>query len=245
MTTASRTINLSHGPETLAAKYTLPPLPYGYDALEPYIDAKTMMLHHDHHHASYITKLNSTLEESSDLQDRSALWLLLNLGKTPLELRVSIRHNAGGHVNHSLFWRAMAPAGQGAPGPVGALAEALDRDFGGFEQFKQRFNEAGEQLFGSGWVWLAESRQDGGKLQICTTNGHGNPLLQGLFPILLNDVWEHAYYLNYEDRRRDYLHAWWSIVNWDEAMRRYERSSDQAAKRDWEDEGGMVQGLTK
>ncbi len=245
MTAASRTINLSHGPETLSAKHTLPPLPYDYDALEPYIDAKTMMLHHDQHHASYVIKLNSTLAGNPELQDRSALWLLLNLDKTPLELRVSIRHNAGGHVNHSLFWRAMSPAGRGSPAPVGALAEALDRDFGGLEQFKRSFNEAGEQLFGSGWVWLAESRQDGGRLQICTTNGHSNPLLQGHFPILLNDVWEHAYYLKYENRRRDYLHAWWSLVNWDEAMRRYDRASDQAAKRDWEDEGGMVQGLTK
>lgn len=238
-------MKINDDPKTVSGKHTIPPLPYDYDALEPHIDARTMMLHHDHHHASYVEKLNSALEERPELQGRSALWLLLNLAKTPLKLRVPIRQNAGGHVNHSLFWRAMSPAGQGAREPAGALAEALERDFGGLEQFKRSFTEAGEQLFGSGWVWLAESRQNGSKLKICTTNGHGNPLLRGHFPILLNDVWEHAYYLNYENRRRDYLHAWWSIVNWEEAMRRYERSSNQAAERDWEDEGGMAQSVTR
>jgi Fe-Mn family superoxide dismutase len=204
-----------------------------------------MLLHHDHHHASYVAKLNAALGENPELQGCSALWLLLNPGKVPLKLRTAIRHNAGGHVNHSLFWKAMSPAGHGAPAPAGALAAAIDRDFGSLEQFKQRFIEAGEKLFGSGWVWLAESRLDGGKLQICTTNGHGNPLLNGHFPILLNDVWEHAYYLNYQNRRGDYLRAWWSIVNWEEAARRFNRSSAQVAERDWEDEGGMVQSVTR
>ena len=241
MNAANRTMKIDHGPKAGSAKHTVPPLPYDYAAFEPYIDAKTMMLHHDQHHASYITMLNSALEESPELQGRSALWLLLNPGKMPRNIRSAIRHNAGGHVNHSLFWRAMSPAGQGAPAPAGALAKAINRDFGSVEQFKQRFVEAGEKLFGSGWVWLAESRLDGGKLQICTTNGHGNPFVNGHFPILLNDVWEHAYYLNYQNRRGDYLRAWWSIVNWEEAARRFDRESDQAAERDWEDEGGTIQ----
>jgi Fe-Mn family superoxide dismutase len=238
-------MKIDHGPKTRSSKHTVPPLPYGYAALELAIDAQTMLLHHDHHHASYVAKLNAALGENPELQGCSALWLLLNPGKVPLKLRTAIRHNAGGHVNHSLFWKAMSPAGHGAPAPAGALAAAIDRDFGSLEQFKQRFIEAGEKLFGSGWVWLAESRLDGGKLQICTTNGHGNPLLNGHFPILLNDVWEHAYYLNYQNRRGDYLRAWWSIVNWEEAARRFNRSSDQVAERDWEDEGGMVQSVTR
>lgn len=243
MTAASRAIKIDHGPKTLSAKHTVPPLPYDYAALEPVIDAQTMLLHRDHHHASYVKKLNSALEENPELQGRSALWLLLNPGKVPLKHRTVIRHNAGGHVNHSLFWKAMSPAGHGALAPAGALAAAINRDFGSFEQLKKRFIEAGEKLFGSGWVWLAESGPDGRKLQICTTSGHGNPLLNGRFPILLNDVWEHAYYLNYHNRRGDYLRAWWSIVNWEEAARRFDRS-DQAAERDWEDEGGTVQSVT-
>jgi Fe-Mn family superoxide dismutase len=221
------------------------PLPYDYDALELVIDAQTMMLHHDRHHASYVTNLNSALQRSPELQGRSALWLLLNPGKVPMKLRTLIRHNAGGHLNHSLFWKAMSPAGQGASAPAGALAAAIDRDFGSIDVFKQRFVEAGEKQFGSGWVWLAKSRLDGGKLQICTTNGHGNPLTSGRFPILLNDVWEHAYYLNYQNRRGDYLRAWWPIVNWEEAMRRFDRSSVNTAEREWEDEGGAIVSAAK
>lgn len=229
----------------LSSKHTLPPLPYGYHALEPYIDARTMELHHDHHHASYVAALNTALEAYPELQGRSALWLLLNLSKIPPLIRTSVRHNAGGHVNHSLFWRAMAPQTLGSQVPKGALADAINRDFGTYSRFEARFTEAGEQLFGSGWVWLTESRRDGGKLRIETTDGHDNPLLKGRLPILLNDVWEHAYYLNYESRRGEYLRAWWSIVNWEEAMRRYERGSDQSAERDWEDEGGLPQGVTR
>lgn len=240
MTSAIRASKNEHGTKTQSAKHTLPPMQYDYAALELVIDAQTMMLHHDHHHASYVKKLNLALEESPELQGRSALWLLLNPGKVPQKLRTAIRHNAGGHVNHSLFWKAMSPAGRGAATPTGALAAAIDRDFGSLEQFQQRFIEAGEKLFGSGWVWLATSRLEGGKLQICTTNGHGNPRTKGHFPILLNDVWEHAYYLNYQNRRGDYLRAWWSIVNWEEAARRFARSSILAAVRDWEYEGGLV-----
>lgn len=241
MTTAHRAIKIVHGTKIKSETHTVPPLPYDYAALEPVIDAQTMLLHHDHHHASYVAKLNSAIEEIPELQGRSPSWLLLNPGKVPRKLRTVIRHNAGGHLNHSMFWRAMSPAGHGAPGPAGALAAAINRDFGNFGQFRQQFVDAGANLFGSGWVWLALSRLDGGKLQICTTNGHGNPLLNECFPILLNDVWEHAYYLNYQNRRSDYLRAWWSVVNWERAARRFDRSSDRAAKRDWEDEGGTIQ----
>jgi Fe-Mn family superoxide dismutase len=219
------------------SKHLLPPLPYTHAALEPYIDARTMMLHHGKHHASYVEKLNTALQAFPDLQQKTALWLLLNLGKLPKDIRVAVRNNAGGHVNHSLFWQAMSPGGGGEP--TGALANAIKRDFGGLEKFKARFDEAGEKLFGSGWVWLARTRQDGGKLEVCTTSGHGNPLMQGHFPLLLNDVWEHAYYLKHENRRADYLKGWWPVVNWQEAARRYERS-DHSAEQRWEADGGHL-----
>jgi superoxide dismutase, Fe-Mn family len=148
-----------------------------------------------------------------------------------------VRNNAGGHVNHSMLWRAMSPGGGGEP--AGALADAIKRDFGGLEKFKGQFNEAGEKLFGSGWVWLARTQQDGGKLEVYTTPGHGNPLMQDHFPLLVNDVWEHAYYLKHENRRGDYLKGWWSIVDWKEAARRFE-VSDLSPERRWESEGGLV-----
>jgi superoxide dismutase, Fe-Mn family len=218
-------------------KHLLPPLPYEYGALEPHIDAHTMMLHHDKHHASYVANLNSALEDFPDLQERTASWLLLNLDEVPEKIRTAVRHNAGGHVNHSLFWRAMSPAGDGAP--TGLLADAIRRDFGGFEQLKTQFDAAGEKLFGSGWVWLARTRHDGGKLEVITTSGHDNPLLQGRFPLLVNDVWEHAYYLKHENRRADYLKGWWSVVNWEEAAIRFERP-DHRAEDNWENEGGAL-----
>ncbi len=208
-------------PASGGTKHTLPALPYDYVALEPYIDARTMTLHHDKHHAGYVANLNAALEKYPELHERTADWLLCNLDQVPQEIRTAVHHNAGGHVNHSLFWQAMSPTGGGVAGP---LAEALDRDFGGFEQFKAGFDEAGEKLFGSGWVWLVRDRKNGGRLQIITTAGHDNPMMQGLSPILLNDVWEHAYYLKYENRRADYLHGWWSIVNWEEAAHWFESS---------------------
>jgi Fe-Mn family superoxide dismutase len=244
MTTLSSAVKNEDGPKTTFVKYTVPSLPYDFAALEPVIDARTMRLHHDHHHASYVANLNEALVSNPELHGRCAIWLLLNPGKVPQELRTVVRHNAGGHVNHSFFWKAMSPATHGATAPAGALAAAIDRDFGSLDEFKQRFVEAGEKLFGSGWVWLVLSRIDGGNLQICTTNGHDNPCTDGHFPILLNDVWEHAYYLNYQNRRGDYLRSWWSIVNWDTAERRFDRSIDQLAERNWEDEGGPVQGVT-
>ncbi|MEX2122651.1 MAG: superoxide dismutase [Woeseia sp.] len=218
-------------------KHLLPPLPYDYAALEPHIDARTMELHHDKHHASYVASLNAALEKLPDLQERSATWLLLNLNKVPEAVRTTVRNNAGGHVNHSLFWRAMTPAGAAAP--EGSLADAIKRDFGSLEKFKARFAEAGTKLFGSGWVWLARAQQEGGKLVVLATPGHENPLVQGHFPILVNDIWEHAYYLKHQNRRPEYLDRWWSIANWQEAARRFGRS-DHAAEQDWEDEGGRL-----
>jgi Fe-Mn family superoxide dismutase len=222
--------------EPVPAKHLLPPLPYDYAALEPSIDARTMMLHHDKHHASYVEKLNAALEKFPELHERTAVWLLLNLIKVPKEIRTAVRHNAGGHVNHSLFWRAMSPSGVDAP--AGPLADAIVRDFGSLEQLKARFAEVGQQRFGSGWVWLARTQLDGGRLQVISTFGHENPLLRGHYPILVNDVWEHAYYLKYENRRADYLKDWWAVANWEEAAQRYEGSDHSA--RDWEAEGGRL-----
>lgn len=219
------------------SKHLLPPLPYDHAALEPHIDARTMTLHHDKHHVSYVEKLNTALETFPDLQQKTALWLLLNVGKLPKDIRVAVRNNAGGHVNHSMFWQAMSPSGGGEP--TGALADAIKRDFGGLEKFKVRFDEAGEKLFGSGWVWLARTQKDGGRLEVITTSGHDNPLMQGCFPLLLNDVWEHAYYLKHENRRADYLNGWWPVVNWQEAARRYERS-DHSTEQRWEADGGHL-----
>jgi Fe-Mn family superoxide dismutase len=219
-------------------KHVLPALPYAHAALEPHIDTRTMMLHHDKHHASYVANLNAALEKFPELQQRSASWLLLNLSEIPEAGRTAIRNNAGGHLNHSLFWQIMSPAGGGAP--AGPLADAIRRDFGSFEQFKTRFAEAGAKLFGSGWVWLARvSNDDGGKLQVYTTAGHDNPLMQGHFPLLVNDVWEHAYYLKHENRRPDYLKAWWAVANWKEVARRFELAGD-SAEADWENEGGSL-----
>lgn len=217
-------------------KHMLPPLPYDYAALEPHIDARTMVLHHDRHHASYVETLNSTLEKYPELRERTAIWLLLNPGKIPAEARTAVRNNAGGHINHSMLWRAMAPGG-GVP--TGALAGAIERDFGGLEKFKARFEEAGAKVFGSGWVWLARNHKDSGKLQVCTTAGHDNPLMQGQFPLLVNDVWEHAYYLKHENRRADYLKGWWAVVNWREAASRFEHSALSPERR-WEDDSELV-----
>jgi Fe-Mn family superoxide dismutase len=228
--------------ETIHLRHVLPALPYDYAALEPHIDARTMKLHYDKHHASYVEKLNDTLQKYPALRQRSAIWLLLNLAEVPEEARKAVRNNAGGHVNHSMLWRAMSPSGGG--GPTGALADAIKRDFGGFEKLRSRFDDAGEKLFGSGWVWLARTQQDGGKLAVSTTSGHGSPLMQGHFPILVNDVWEHAYYLKYENRRADYLRGWWQVVNWKEAARRFE-SSELSSERRWEGDGGLALGATK
>ncbi|MBY0268656.1 MAG: superoxide dismutase [Burkholderiales bacterium] len=218
-------------------KHMLPPLPYGPAALEPHIDARTMTLHHDMHHASYVEKLNAALEKFPELQERTPTWLLRNRGKIPEAARTAVHNNAGGHVNHSMLWRAMSPQGGGEPS--GVLADAIRRDFGSFDGFKVRFNDAGGKLFGSGWVWLVSVRQDGGKLQVETTTGHDNPLTQGHFPLLVNDVWEHAYYLKHQNRRPEYLEGWWAVANWEEAARRFELAR-ASAEEELQDEAGLA-----
>jgi Fe-Mn family superoxide dismutase len=221
--------------------HRLPALKYDYAALEPWIDARSLRLHHDAHHRIYVENLNEALEKHPEFRKHASLWLLLNLDKLPEDIRVAVRHNAGGHVNHSMFWRAMKPAVVGEPErePGGALAEAIKRDFGSFAAFKTQFEETGTKHFGSGWVWLVRPRQPDGKLEIITTHGHDHPQMEERFPILLNDVWEHAYYLQYEYRRAGYLHAWWPLVDWDEAARCFDLS-DNSAVDIWEDEGGNV-----
>ncbi|MES2637140.1 MAG: superoxide dismutase [Pseudomonadota bacterium] len=212
------TNNLSS--QTSSKKHLLPPLKYDYAALEPYIDSRTMILHHDNHHATYVKKLNEALMPFPELQEYSALWLLCHLNQLPASIQAAVQHNAGGHVNHSLFWRAIKPFNAGEP--RGTLREAINRDFGSLAEFKKRFEEEGAKVFGSGWVWLVKGFEQDSQLQIMTTTGHDHPLMQNLIPILLNDVWEHAYYLQYESRRPDYLKAWWSVVDWEQATSCYE-----------------------
>jgi Fe-Mn family superoxide dismutase len=198
--------------------YTLPPLPYPTNALEPHIDAQTMEIHHGKHHNAYVTNLNAALEKAPELADKSLDDLLRNLNSVPEAVRTAVRNNGGGHWNHSQFWRTMAPNAGGKP--TGKLAQAIDAAFGDFEKFKEAFNAAGGSRFGSGWVWLVN---EGGKLSITSTPNQDNPLMDGKpAPILGNDVWEHAYYLKYQNRRPDYLKAWWNTVNWEEAGKRYD-----------------------
>ena len=221
------------------SKHLLPPLLYSHAALEPHIDARTMELHHDVHHAAYVESLNAALALHPKFQERSALWLLLNAGKIPADARTALCNSAGGHVNHSMFWRGLSPFASGEP--TGALADAIKRDFGGLEKFKAQFEAAGDDSFGSGWVWLARTQQDGGRLVVQTTAGHGNPLVQGHFPLLVNDLWEHAYYLKRESRRADYLKGWWAIVDWLEVARRFE-SATLPPERRWLRDGGFALG---
>lgn len=208
---------LTLGPELSASPAELPPLPYDYAALEPYIDAETMRLHHDNHHATYVKNLNGALQQHQDLQSQGVATLLQSLDGIPEDIRTTVRNNAGGHLNHTLFWQSMAPNAGGAP--TGALAEAINQTFGSFDSFKQQFNQAGGDRFGSGWVWLVRNPQ--GQLQIVTTPNQDNPIQEGLYPIMGNDVWEHAYYLNYQNRRAEYLENWWNVVNWAEIDRRF------------------------
>lgn len=198
----------------------LPPLPYDYNALEPYIDEETMHLHHDKHHQTYVNNLNAALEKYPELQNKSAEDLIGDLNSVPEDIRMAVRNNGGGHVNHSMFWEIMGPNGSGQP--TGAIADAIEQDFGSFEGLKQQFNDAGVKRFGSGWAWLV--RTAAGKLTVVSTANQDNPLSEGSYPILGNDVWEHAYYLKYQNRRPDYLAAWWNVVNWDEVNRRFASS---------------------
>lgn len=209
-------------------KHQLPPLTYDYAALEPTIDERTMMLHHDNHHGGYVKKLNEALEKFPEFQDKSAAWLLCNLDKLPSSIKTAVHNNAGGHVNHSMFWHAIKPFSLNEP--KGPLRDAINRDFGSFTDFKKVFEEEGAKVFGSGWVWLVCSLKNGANMQVITTFGHDNPLMQNLLPILLNDVWEHAYYLRYENRRPDYLKAWWNIVDWDRASSCFEKRSKSVSE---------------
>ncbi len=195
--------------------YELAPLPYDYAALEPHIDEATMKLHHDKHHAAYVTNLNGAIEKHPDLGKHTAEDLLRNLNSVPEDVRTVVRNNGGGHVNHTMFWAIMKPGGGGAP--TGKIADQITKDFGSFDDFKKQFNETTAKQFGSGWGWLVYD----GKLKIVTSPNQDNPLSSGHYPILGNDVWEHAYYLKYNNRRPEYLAAWWNVVNWDEVNKRF------------------------
>jgi len=195
--------------------FALPPLPYDYNALEPHIDEQTMRLHHDKHHAAYVNNLNAALEGHAELAAMSAEDLIRNLDRVPESIRTAVRNNGGGHVNHTMFWQIMGPNAGGAP--TGAIAEAINGTFGGFDAFKEQMNKGGVGRFGSGWVWLVDS---GGKLAIESTANQDNPMMEGKKPVFGIDVWEHAYYLKYQNRRPDYLGAWWNVVNWVEVNKR-------------------------
>jgi superoxide dismutase, Fe-Mn family len=204
--------------------FTLPNLPYAHDALEPHIDAKTMEIHHGKHHQAYVTNLNAAIEKAPELQGKSLEDLLKNVNSAPEAVRTAVRNNGGGHWNHSFFWQLMAPSAQRAPAggePTGALADAIKGAFGGFDKFKEQFAAAAAGRFGSGWVWLMN---EGGRLCISSSPNQDNPIMDGKNPnsILLGlDVWEHAYYLKYQNRRPDYVTAWWNVVNWAEVAKRF------------------------
>ncbi|MFQ5408167.1 MAG: superoxide dismutase [Anaerolineales bacterium] len=198
--------------------FELPALPYAHDALEPHIDARTMEIHHGKHHNGYTTNLNKALEGRADLQGKSIEALLSDLSAVPDDIRGAVRNNGGGYYNHSLFWPSMSPNGGGAPG--GALGAAIDSAFGSFADFQATFARAAGTRFGSGWAWLC--RDASGGLVVNSTPNQDNPISDGLTPLLGLDVWEHAYYLKYQNRRPDYVAAWWNIVNWDEVAARYD-----------------------
>ncbi|MBI2821811.1 MAG: superoxide dismutase [Acidobacteria bacterium] len=198
--------------------FSLPPLPYSPDALEPHIDKMTMEIHHGKHHNAYVTNLNKALESAPDLANKTVEALLANnCGAVPENIRTAVRNNGGGHANHSMFWQIMVPKGGGKP--VGKLAAAIDAAFGGFDSFKEKFAAAAVGRFGSGWAWLLKDQA--GKLEISSSANQDSPLMEGKFPVIGLDVWEHAYYLKYQNRRPDYIAAWWDVVNWQEAEKRF------------------------
>jgi superoxide dismutase, Fe-Mn family len=196
--------------------HEVPPLPYDYNALEPHIDEQTMRIHHDKHHGAYVTNLNAALEKHPDLQQKSIHDLLEGINSVPEDIRTAVRNNGGGHANHTMFWEIMGPGKGGAPG--GALADAIKASFGDFETFKKQFADAAVKRFGSGWAWLIDV---GGKLVIESTANQDSPIMEGKKPVLGLDVWEHAYYLKYQNRRPDYISAWWNTVNWDAVAKRF------------------------
>ena len=196
--------------------HQLPALPYAHDALEPHIDAQTMEIHHGRHHATYVNNLNAALEAHADLQEKSVEELISNLDALPESIRTAVRNNGGGHANHTLFWEILSPNGGGAP--TGELADAINADFGSFDNFKAEFAKAATTRFGSGWAWLTA---EGGKVAISSTPNQDSPIMEGKTPILGLDVWEHAYYLRYQNKRPDYIGAFWNVVNWDEVSKRF------------------------
>jgi superoxide dismutase, Fe-Mn family len=214
------TIIVTNVKDAIAAPFTLPNLSYRYSALEPHIDTETMQLHHDKHHAAYVNNLNKAIEKFPALKDKTLTELLENLDQVPEEIRTVVRNNAGGHFNHSMYWITMSPKGGGQP--AGKLAAAITKTFSSFEQFQQAFEDAGASRFGSGWVWLVKSKA--GELKITTTPNQDAPFAEGT-PIMGNDVWEHAYYLKYRNRRPEYQKAWWNVVNWSEVGRRFEAAA--------------------
>jgi Fe-Mn family superoxide dismutase len=195
--------------------YEVPPLPYSPDALEPHIDAQTMTLHHDKHHQAYVDKANAALE-GTEFADKPIEEVIADLDALPADKRTAVRNNGGGHYNHTLFWESMSPSGGGAP--EGELASAIDEAFGSFDAFKEQFEAAGVGQFGSGWAWLV---LDGGSLAITSTPNQDSPVMEGKTPLVGNDVWEHAYYLKYQNKRPDYLKAWWNVVDWSKVAERY------------------------
>jgi Fe-Mn family superoxide dismutase len=196
--------------------HAVPPLPYDYNALEPHIDEQTMRIHHDKHHAAYVTNLNAALEKHPELQQKSIEDLLKGINTVPEDIRTAVRNNGGGHSNHTMFWELMGPGKGGAP--AGALGAAINSVFSTFDSFKEQFAKAGAGRFGSGWVWLIDA---GGKLVIESSANQDSPLMEGKKAILGLDVWEHAYYLKYQNRRPDYITAWWNVVNWDAVSKRF------------------------
>ncbi len=196
--------------------FSLPALPYGFDALEPHIDTTTMQIHHDKHHQAYVNNLNAAIEKAPELASKSLDDLMRDINSVPEAVRTAVRNNGGGHWNHSFFWKLMSPNAGGNPG--GKVGGAIDEAFGSFDKFKEQFSAAGAGRFGSGWAWLVN---DGGKLSIMSTPNQDNPLMEGKNAILGLDVWEHAYYLKYQNKRPDYITAWWNVVNWEEADARF------------------------
>ena len=197
--------------------FTLPPLPYAPEALEPHIDKMTMEIHHDKHHGAYVTNANKALESAPALANKTVEELLANnCAIVPENIRTAIRNNGGGHINHSMFWKIMKPGGGGPP--IGNLAQAINGTFGGFDAFKEKFNQAATTRFGSGWAWLVKSN---GKLDIISTANQDSPVMEDKYPVMGLDVWEHAYYLKYQNRRPEYIGAWWNVVNWEEIEKRF------------------------
>jgi Fe-Mn family superoxide dismutase len=208
---AGDNLNLTNGP------FKLPPLPYSYDALEPYIDARTMEIHHNKHHAAYVENLNKAVSKYPELQNKTIEELLMNLNTIPEDIREAVRNNGGGHYNHSFFWTIMGK--EKSKEPKGKLKEDINKTYGSFENFKSQFKDSALKRFGSGWAWLIKDKD--GNLKIISTPNQDSPIMEGIKPILGLDVWEHAYYLKYQNKRGDYIDAWWNVVNWEEVEKNY------------------------